>query len=325
MSTPTISTTTTGFELDLSGYFTDKPWNKLEDKDYTSFKLMVLPSGVVYGSGDDLDGRFVVTGALIGDDIRLAKSYTEPPKSKTLKFIGKRLTVATGNVYQFAGAWGHTNSKHRLGLFVFSGVARGGSIPTHPIEGQWYVNITYVPTEDNLSGNYGILSSRVGSFTHGSDPSAPKHRMAVFASRRQRSRNSNSGSSTDTFSVIGIGADDIGTFKITGSTKCDGSWEVIKYYDDSGVFWDYRGKFDGEKTISGVWRHIIGMIRGTFTLVKQQKLDTLIAMQNMPRRGDFGVTFPATLPGILRLAASHYSQGISVDSILNLTQGFRML
>ncbi|KAF9046635.1 hypothetical protein BJ165DRAFT_1404051 [Panaeolus papilionaceus] len=268
------------FEIDLSGYhsFTGiSDWG--DPTGYITMRATVLPSGVVYGAGTTTHGAFKISGALIDNEIRFTLNYN----IKRLKYIGTRLQVVRGNVFQFVGAWGFCHQEQILGYFSMTGLATGLSPPTHPLEGHW-----------------------VGDLTEGSDASSPKRRQAVVVCLRPGVTWT---PTSPLASIIGAGNDEVGTFKISGSCKLDGSWEVVKYYD-SGAFWDYKGKFDGNNTITGLWSTVSGVTRGAFTLTKQQKLDTLISQSNIPQSGNYGVTPPATLEPTLQEAANNYNQGI---------------
>ncbi|KAF9032780.1 hypothetical protein BJ165DRAFT_1598981 [Panaeolus papilionaceus] len=240
----------------------------------------------------DFDG-FVLSGALIGDDIRFVKLYTN--SATAWKYIGKRLPGAVGNVYQFAGAWGSVNSDRQDGQWAFSGVATGTTIPKHPTEGQW-----------------------VGNYFYGSDTSDNTHKMTLLTSLDPAVNYNSAGP----FSIIGNGADDVGTFKIKGKVTSDGEWEVTKSYSTHG--WTYQGRFDGNSTIAGIWRPTDGSSAGgSFTFYKQAKLDTLIAAKIMPTGGAYGVSSPATLDSALKDAAASHNQGITGSNILALAQGFK--
>ena len=79
----------------------------------------------------------MISGVLIGDDLRFIKQYTG--QTLNWKYIGKRIPPL-GNVYQFAGGWGAVSSTKQDGQFVFAGVDSGPpepAAPHEPIEGQW--------------------------------------------------------------------------------------------------------------------------------------------------------------------------------------------
>ncbi|PPR07693.1 hypothetical protein CVT24_003902 [Panaeolus cyanescens] len=271
----------TSYNINLNGYhsFTGiSHWG--DPTGYITMTLTVLSSGVVYGSGSTTHGAFKVSGALIDDEIRFVLNYS----IKRMRYIGKRLAVARGNVFQFAGAWGYCHQETTLGYFAITGTVTSGlSPPTHPLEGQW-----------------------VGEYANGVDPSATKQRTAVVVSLRPGVTWTPTSALA---SIVGIGNDDVGTFKMSGSCKLDGTWEMVKYYD-CGYIWDYKGKLNGSNNIAGFWSHVSGAIGGAFTLTKQEKLDTLISTQNMPTGGEFGVVVPATLESILQEAANSWNQGI---------------
>ncbi|PPR05879.1 hypothetical protein CVT24_006633 [Panaeolus cyanescens] len=280
------------FQLDLNGYYTYTSWSSLGDDGYSTFKLTVLANGVIYGSGSDKPGPFVLSGALINDDIRFIKLYTN--SSTTWKYIGKRLPGAVGNVYQFAGAWGYVNSDRQDGQWAFTGIATGTTIPKHPTEGQW-----------------------VGNYFYGSNTADNTHKMSLVTSLDPAVTYNAAGP----FSIIGNGADDVGAFKIKGTVTSDGQWEVTKSYDTHS--WKYQGRFDGNSTIAGIWRPTDGSTAGgSFTFYKQAKLDTLIAAKTMPTGGSFGITAPATLDSALKDAAASHNQGIASSNILALSKGF---
>ncbi|KAF9032786.1 hypothetical protein BJ165DRAFT_1598987 [Panaeolus papilionaceus] len=283
------------FQIDLNGYYTYTSWTIVGDDGYSTFKITVLANGVIYGSGSDKPGPFVLSGALIGDDIRFIKLYTN--STTTWKYIGKRLPGAVGNVYQFAGAWGYVNSDRQDGQWAFSGVATGTTAPKHPTEGQW-----------------------VGNYFYGSNTTDNTHKMSLVTSLNPAVAYNAAGP----FSIVGNGADDVDAFKISGTVSADGQWDVTKTYNTKPYVWKYQGRFDGNSTIAGIWRPTDGSSAGgSFTFYKQAKLDTLIAAKAIPTGGAFGATAPATLDSALKDAAASHNQGIAGSNILALTQGFK--
>jgi hypothetical protein len=282
------------FSLDLNGYYTYTSWSSLGDDGHTSFNMTVQPNGVIYGSGKDHPGPFVLSGVIINDEIRFVKMYTN--SSTTWKYIGKRLPGAVGNVYQFAGAWGSVNSDRQDGQFAFSGIANGTPLPKHPVEGQW-----------------------AGNYFYGSDTSTNQHRMALAVSLNPAVDYNAAGP----FYIVGNGADDVGAFSIDGKVGSDGDWDVVKSYDGQNLSWNYQGRFDGSGTIAGIWRDVNnGTAGGPFTFFKEQKLDVGIAMRTMPKGGAFGVSGHSTLESALADASSAHNQGIAASAITALAKGF---
>ncbi|KAF9032801.1 hypothetical protein BJ165DRAFT_1598998 [Panaeolus papilionaceus] len=152
------------FQLDLSGYYTYTSSSSSEDDGYSSFKLTALANGVIYGSGSDKPGPFVLSGALIDDDIRFVKLYTN--SSTTWKYIGKRLPGDFGNVYQFTGAWGAVNSDRQDGQWVFTGVATGTTVPKHPT-GAPPATLDSALKDAAASHNQGISSTSILALSQG--------------------------------------------------------------------------------------------------------------------------------------------------------------
>ncbi|PPR05878.1 hypothetical protein CVT24_006632 [Panaeolus cyanescens] len=215
---------------------------------HTSFKMHILPSGIIYGSGSDEHGKFSVSGAMLGDEIQFSKSYEYVALGGY--FVGKRIPGPISKICQFSGVWGQAEDEKKERQWVITGVVGDEDQHSlkHPAEGEWGGHFL-----DNrfLDKVISMPSDNMSPIT-----------MSIKAAGVYKLG--------EPFDFVGNGNDKVGTFSVKGTAKEDGTFEMIKTYTDNGNGWKYQGVYDGDETIGGIWGPIGGgKAGGTFTFTKK--------------------------------------------------------